>query len=729
MKNILIIARKDLASFFNSPVAYIVAVVFLLASYFMFWQSALITGEASMRDFFNLWPWYLLILVPAITMRSLSDEKRRQTMDLLLVHPIKEWQVVVGKFLGCWGYLSGLLAISLTLPVTLMIFSSPDLGQIFGQYIGGLLVGAGFIAVGVMISAWVDNVISSFLLTAGLIFIWLLLGLDIVIQSFPDLVSSVLQVVAILSHVEQMARGLLTVRDVIFFVVVVGLALMVATIKLMEPKTVENPARRIQLYMAALMLFAIGVVTNMILQAWPMRIDMTQNQMFTLSSATRETLGDLDDIVSITFYVSDQLPTPVQVNRQLIEDTLDDYVKFGHGKVKLSVVAPESDDTLTQKAIEDGVQQIQFNTMAEGRFAVESGFMGMVISYGDESESIGFVSDTSNLEYDLTRRIRKLTNDTPHTIGIATGHGEKSEFVDFSTVAETLRTEYDLTGVDLSDSEATVSADLVMVVGPTEPLDSTGSANLEKYLSDGGSALLLLDQVQPNFQLGIASLVDTGYQPLLDTYGIRLNQDMAYDARLNQNISIGNGVLSYVLPYPYWINALTNKQFDPVANLDGVTLGWASSISLNGVEGVSQQPLLHTSKSGGVTSGTLNIDPKNAPKQGQDEEVLLGVLAEKSDSKLAVVGDADFMLNDFAENQDVNVAFLSNLIDYLTTPEGQLTVPRKDLTPAMLQFGSATEVNVARWGNIVGVPIAVAIFGVWWLRRRKSRTNRVYQVN
>lgn len=727
MKHVLTIAKREFWGFLNTPTAYIVAVAFLLPSYFLFWRITLQSGEASLRSFFMFLPWFLLLLAPALTMRTLAEEKKKKTIELLIAHPVQEWQVVLGKFLGSWGFMGVLLGLTLTLPITMMAYSNPDLGQIFTQYVGALLLSGSFLAVGVMMSAWVDNVITSFLAAAAVCFGWVLLGMEMVVLSVPVTVSRVIQEIAVLPHVDQISRGVLSMRDLAYFVVVISVLLIGATIRLMEIKLQEHPGKRTSLLIGAGLLLGIGIMISVISQSWPMRLDLTRQQLYSLSPATKSTLTNLPDIVSITFYTSTNIPGPLQLQQRFIEDTLRDYVTYGGGNVRLSIVYPDTDPSLAEQAQTAGVQQIQFNTMSTGKFEVNAGYMGVALAYGDAQESIPYVQDPSNLEYELTRRIRKLTRDEPRTLGLVSGQGEKSEFADFTVLASALRTEYELEPVDLSASTDLdmSSYDAVLVVGPTEAVEATAEGNMREYLQSGGNALFFLDEVMPQYQLGIANQSPSGWNPLLNEYGLNVKANIAFDVENNQPIRMGDGVLSYLVNYPFWVNGFVNQDFSPISGLNAITLGWPGEVEITETEGVRITPLLTTGPNGGVMEDALSIAPDSVPTEGQGESVVLGAVAEiDSGTKVAVLGDANMAIDEFTQYRQVNVAFISNLVDWMTVEEGVATVPSKSFEPPVLQFGSLSQVLFAQYANILGVPALFAMYGFWRLRRRRSLTKR-----
>src|SRR3989338_1595891 len=143
--NIITIAKKEFFSFINSALAYTIIIPFLLISTFLYLRAVLAAGEATLRPYFDLLPWFLLLLAPALSMKLLTDEYKSNTLELIFAHPINELEVLLGKFIGALAFYICILLLTLGLPLTILIYSKADPGQIIGQYIGALFIGATFL--------------------------------------------------------------------------------------------------------------------------------------------------------------------------------------------------------------------------------------------------------------------------------------------------------------------------------------------------------------------------------------------------------------------------------------------------------------------------------------------------------------------------------------------------------------------------------------------------------
>lgn len=233
MRNVVVIARKELASYFNSPMAYIVIVAFLLVAGWMLFSPLFLIGRADMRQFFAPSPFspsmLLIILVPAVTMRLIAEERKAKTIELLTTTPVTDWQVVAGKFLGAFGLVSAALAATLVYAVSIWALGPLDWGPVVAGYIGMLLFAAALIAVGLFASTLTDNQIVAFivgfLVCGALYFVYWL-------QMLMPNVAPVVEFLSVSYHLDNIARGVVDSRDVLYYLSLAGGGLFLATLSL-----------------------------------------------------------------------------------------------------------------------------------------------------------------------------------------------------------------------------------------------------------------------------------------------------------------------------------------------------------------------------------------------------------------------------------------------------------------------------------------------------------------
>jgi ABC-2 type transport system permease protein len=228
MSKIGIIFKRELMSYFATPVAYVFIIIFLvLSSTFTFYLGGFYErGQADLLPFFSFHPWLYLFLIPAISMRLWAEERKTGSIELLLTLPVTMLQAVVGKFLAAWCFAG--LALMLTFPIwiTVNYLGDPDNGVILAGYIGSFLMAGGFLAIGACLSAATRNQVIAFILTVAVCFAFLVSGFPLVLDLFsawtPQAVVDAVASLSFLTHFVSISKGVIDMRDLIYFAMMIG---------------------------------------------------------------------------------------------------------------------------------------------------------------------------------------------------------------------------------------------------------------------------------------------------------------------------------------------------------------------------------------------------------------------------------------------------------------------------------------------------------------------------
>ncbi|MFT6283981.1 MAG: ABC-2 type transport system permease protein [Arenicella sp.] len=226
MGNIGILFRREFSSFFATPVAYVFIGIFLvLSGVFTFFVGGFYErGQADLLPFFNFHPWLYLFLVPAIAMRSWSEERKSGTIELLMTLPISTWQAMLAKHLAAWGVLGLSLLLTFPLWLTVNYLGNPDNGIIVAAYFGSWLMAGAFLSIGMCMSAMTKNQVVAFILSVVVCFVFVVSGSNIVLDAFkswaPSLVIDVVASFSFLTHFEAMAKGVIALNDLMYFLLV-----------------------------------------------------------------------------------------------------------------------------------------------------------------------------------------------------------------------------------------------------------------------------------------------------------------------------------------------------------------------------------------------------------------------------------------------------------------------------------------------------------------------------
>ncbi len=223
--NTMSLVKKELRSYFNSPIAYVAVTAFLVFTsiWFFYLQNFFAQNVASLRAYFAIMPTVFIILIPALTMRIWAEEKKLGTIEVLMTLPYKEYQLVLGKFLSTFIVLFIMVGLTLPVPILLSFMGRFDAGQIFGEYLGVLLIGTTGISIGLFISAVSTNQISAFV--TGLVILLFLTLVNQVNQlvNLPVWLASVFNYFSLGYHFETFRKGLIDTRDLFFYLIVTGM--------------------------------------------------------------------------------------------------------------------------------------------------------------------------------------------------------------------------------------------------------------------------------------------------------------------------------------------------------------------------------------------------------------------------------------------------------------------------------------------------------------------------
>ena len=231
MNQALVIAKRELKSYFSTPIALIFLTVFLVLSGFFTFKlgSFYQLGQADLKPFFVWHPWLYLFIIPAISMRLWAEERRTGTIELLLTFPVSVMDTMLGKFLAAWFFIGIALALTFPMILTVSYLGDPDLGVVLSSYIGSFLMAGAFLAIGICVSSSTSNQVISFVISTAISLFFILIGFDPVVKTFssvlPDFISNSLVSLSFPYHFEAIQRGVVDLSDLIFFLSIIFFSL------------------------------------------------------------------------------------------------------------------------------------------------------------------------------------------------------------------------------------------------------------------------------------------------------------------------------------------------------------------------------------------------------------------------------------------------------------------------------------------------------------------------
>jgi len=496
------------------------------------------------------------------------------------------------------------------------------------------------------------------------------------------------------------------------------------------------------------------VLVNILGQSWFVRLDLTRDRLYTLSEASRRAVRELDDRLTITAYLSHDLPPPHAARARFVQDLLDEYYVAAGGHVAYQVVDPARSESAAGRAKKQQVQQDVFGRaireetalerelrtlgiqplevrVAEGdRLEVKRVYMGVVLRYGERREVLPAVLRTSSLEYDLTSRIRKLSRDKVPLVGIVPGPGELERAAQLTSLARLLGQLYQVGTVDLGAGKSVpAEVDAVLVIGPREPFDAAQVAALERFVSGGGSAALFLDRVRVQPLSTEYEEVAHGLDGLLASWGVRVGSGLVADtscATVTVNAQQGAVTAPQPVQYPLIPLARDLDQDHPLTRgLSSVALPFVSPLEVvPGAGGGVVEVLVTSSPQSWIESPPYDLNPLRSwpASHGMSGPypLLVGVPGvEGGRGRVLVVGGSSLI-------QDHSLAgagqtLVLNMVDWLLADESLLAIrSRGQVVRPLRELDDSTRA-VLKYGNIVGAPALFILFGLirWRLRERR----------
>jgi ABC-2 type transport system permease protein len=499
------------------------------------------------------------------------------------------------------------------------------------------------------------------------------------------------------------------------------------------------------------------------------RFDLTQNAIYTLSASSQRIASELDDIVNIKCYFSKKLPPYVVSLKQQVKDMLDEYEAFAKGNVQVEFLDPAEDPALAQKMRFMGIPQVQMNILEKDQATSTNVYMGIAVRYEDQQQVIPFVRDVSNLEYELTSSILKVSREEKKTVGFLTGHNEKDVYAEYQNVRKALERQYEIEKVDTSEGTPILSRiDLLIVAGPGG-LSERDKYELDQYIMRGGKVFFLIDIIDVPQGSMQASYRETNLKDLLENYGVRITKNLVLD-RINSYISYQTGYTIVRAPYPFYpkiVKAGLDPNHPIVNQLESMMFPWVSALEVlkDTHDDLAFSVLAQSSEHSWLQKGMYNINPtqqfmpqpedikpypvavlvngkfksfyadKAIPSvQESDEEEETELKEEQEqkretikecagETKILVVSNSRFLESNFT-NQPGNLEFFLNAVDWFTWGKDLIGIRSRETTDRPLPILTERKKTGIRFANMMAVPLLVALFGVirFYIRKRTKIT-------
>lgn len=643
--------KKELASFFSSLIGYLTIVVYLVLTGLMLWVfkgdfNILDYGFAGMDGLFVIGPFLYLFLIPAITMRMFAEEKKNGTMELLLTKPLSEMDLIWAKFLA------GLTLVLISLLPTLVCYCSVyalgdpvgniDTGSVAGSYIGLLLLGAAFVAIGLFASSITNNQIVAFIL-AALMSAFMHMGFEAIYHmGFLGNADLLVRSLGMSYHYGSISRGVIDTRDVIYFASIIALFMLATRIVLQSRKwhgwrKKKDLCRSHWIELGAGILIVVFV--NVISYYFFTRLDLTSERRYTLSKSTKNLLKKVDEPVLYRVYLEGDFPADFKRLQNETKEMLNQFRAYNKN-IQYEFVNPNNFDSqeerqvFYQKLAQKGIRptQIQVNTgngvstqvlipAADVIYKGNETSIQLLQSqkYVDQAQLLN--NSIQSLEYVLSNPIRALARGQKPTVAFMRGHGE----LPLPNMGDLITTLYDYYNLDTARLDGNINAltgrtqdakdstefhfhnkyDLIIIAKPTQPFSDQDLFILDQYVMYGGKLLWLIDPLDAdldslqNAGQAIATRFPLNLDEMLFTYGVRVNSNLLMDVRcrpIPMTVGmVGEQPQIQFQPWLYFPEIVPMSPHPIVRNLDLIKTDFVSSMDLID-NGINKTVLLATSE-------------------------------------------------------------------------------------------------------------------------------------
>ena len=500
--------------------------------------------------------------------------------------------------------------------------------------------------------------------------------------------------------------------------------------------------RKIQILVRLAVVAGILILVNVISIRLFGRLDLTSQGVYTLSDASKNLIGSLDDRVTVKAYFTEELPSPYNNNRRAVLDILNEYKAFAKGNLQYEFINPHGEKG-EEDAQQQGVAPVEVQVVNEDKLEVKRGYLGLVMLFEDKKEVIPVVQNLSSLEYDISSAVKRLTSKAKKKIGYTTGHGE-ADVPSLRQAYQVVAPQYDFLPVDLNRAEP-VPKDVtaLLVISPQSRFQDSAKYQIDQFLMRGGKVAFLLNRVNANLQNRVGQPLDLGLDDQLRQYGARVNSDLVRDVQC-ASISVmqqqGGMTFQSQVPFPYIPIASDFNPNNPIVkDLQSIVFPFVSSIDTGSASalGLKAEVLIRSSKRSGRQIGFFMMDPFQhyTPADLAESGIPLGIMVNGSfkssfvgkqpapvltaspETRIILIGDGDFMKDEFLGSRG-NVTFFANIIDYLADDAGLITIRSKNVASPPLDQITDGSKKILKYTNLIAPPLLIVVYGLFRWRRR-----------
>lgn len=676
MRKSCVIALKELKTYFVSPIGYVVTGSFLFIVGYMFYQRLVLfvkqglydgqtanyiqpsLNDAVVKPLYATINIIMLFMVPLITMRLISEEKRSKTLELLLTSPVTFWDIVIGKFCAGMILISISLFCTLIYPVILYIGGNPDLGQVVSMYIGLVFLSSVYVAIGVLWSAVTENQIISAILTfITLVFLWVV---DWAVQVVPTSVAKFLSYVSVIKHFEYFGQGVISLKETVYYLSASFLVLMLA-------KHMLDQNRKLKNHLRIAGAFFVIVLINVSVYFHDVRFDITKDKVNSLSEQTRSVLKGLKEEIHFSAVLEPLSTGPV------FKRAMEEYSYFT--------------DKITYDILD--------------RQRTKSRYESITASSRLRNKQV-----TSISEDELTGAIVSVSRSTNKKIGFLVDHGELSvndtSSDGASFISDKLRGYgYDVEELSILKGQKPEQFSLVIIAGPTKRISDAETKSLKRYIKNGGNIIVLSSPPLPGSGVG----PDGNVNLLTADLGIVFDEGVIIDPASN---IMGFGQAVTVVRDLSKASAISSGLKDPAI------LPYSQSLDLGPAVSCICKSAGSSWLDKDIGSSSISFDEKRDRK---GPLAVCGLLCTNNGKACIFAAANSIFINNMYINYGSNYDLIMNVVSFMTGEQELVLNRSKFDKPGYFNAGTSFVVG---FFSVYLLPLMILGTGIWsYYRRRK----------
>ncbi len=492
--------------------------------------------------------------------------------------------------------------------------------------------------------------------------------------------------------------------------------------------------KRKNIIIQLLIVLAIVLVANLISNELYFRLDFTEDERYTFSDATLDVIEDVNGVITITAYFSEDLPAQLLKNKQDFQDQLIEYETRSEGNIVFEFISPNENEEKEREAQQNGVSPVMINVTERDQVQQMRAYMGAVLKMDDRIEVIPLIQPGAAMEYALTTAIKKISIADKPKLGFIQGYGEPS-IEAIPQLMEQLSVLYDVEAFRLRDSASVPNYYRTLIwVNPQDSVAPYDFAKIDRYLSQGGGLFLAHSMVEGDLQQGLLSKTsDVGLKNWLSGKGMDLGDQFIVDAQcasVNVQQRKGFFTINSQVEFPYFPQ-INNFADHPITQgMEGVMLPFASPITFNTKDtSWSQVPVMYSSSKTGLVTPPSYIDVQKKWTDGEfnSGEKLLAAGLENGLGKIVAVTNGAFFVNGEGQRPQQqaadNINLAANSIDWIADDTGLINLRTKGITSRPLDTVEDSTKAILKYGNVFAPILLLLIYAFI----RKQRNNRKRQ--